>query len=911
MKNALRKENVAAAQRTLPWCAAAFAVTVICAGAVLMINGIYPFGGDSILLGDLSCEYLPFLTELWDKVHSGGSLAYSWGTALGGNFIGNILYYLASPFNLIALLFGRAQIINVIEALIFFRQALAAFTMTWFLSKHRDLRPGAGTAACGICYAFCGWFAAYYFNIIWLDAFWLLPLLLRGVERIIDGYRPWLFAAVLTVMLFSDFYITYIAGVFACLYWLWYFFSGYTVTESRREGKTAVRTPFLKTRFFRAGCLFAVTSVFCILWLGFVFVPLFSLMSHNVENADMPSCAAFFSRFSAQLAGALSGSLSVYEMRLTDNPHIYAGILPLAAAPLYFFIRKVSVREKLLSAGMILFFWLSFNLKGLDYLWHGFRFPNGFPFRQSFMYAFFLLLLACRALRALPELPKAAWAASAGAFGLLLLAGAIARARYGGESLVTPAALGVSAALFALFLAVLIARASAGKKAAALLCAALPLLAAADGIWSFAQNTRLQKTDTATYESVYASMEKLTAETADAPFFRSELPVTWTIDDGSYFGFYGVRQSSSMTWGETLKFMNDLGLDTNFSNFVEYYPQTPVLNSIFGVRYLYEFTDWAAFSHTALADRRGEALTLIDADENFNMFEYGYALPLGFAADRALADWQPKENAAVDNQNDFYALAAGCGGAALQYCDEGAEVTVPVPEATVDEIAPHVYEFRLPSGYTDEYLPVLSCAFTAPRDGTVYVYADMECEDHPYVYCVCEKPEGEAHQVNTSGTTYLSSVYDAKAGDVIRFRVNSKTGAQGTVTVRAFMVDTDALQMQYEAITAAGTLEVESFSDARVTGTATVNADGKILCTSIPYDDGWTVTVDGRTLDDAEVYRVGGCLIGFDLSKGTHAVEFRYALPGLRAGIAVSAVSVAVAVAIVLLFKKRLFGDNT
>ena len=50
---------------------------------------------------------------------------------------------------------------------------------------------------------------------------------------------------------------------------------------------------------------------------------------------------------------------------------------------------------------------------------------------------------------------------------------------------------------------------------------------------------------------------------------------------------------------------------------------------------------------------------------------------------------------------------------------------------------------------------------------------------------------------------------------------------------------------------------------------------------AVPYDEGFTVTVDGR----GQIYEcVDEAFIGFPLGKGEHVIEFRYKAPLLTAG---------------------------
>ena len=53
------------------------------------------------------------------------------------------------------------------------------------------------------------------------------------------------------------------------------------------------------------------------------------------------------------------------------------------------------------------------------------------------------------------------------------------------------------------------------------------------------------------------------------------------------------------------------------------------------------------------------------------------------------------------------------------------------------------------------------------------------------------------------------------------------------------------------------------------------------MYTSIPYDEGWSLKVDGEEYD---YFKILNGLIGVKLQPGEHKIEFKYKLPGLRTG---------------------------
>jgi hypothetical protein len=64
--------------------------------------------------------------------------------------------------------------------------------------------------------------------------------------------------------------------------------------------------------------------------------------------------------------------------------------------------------------------------------------------------------------------------------------------------------------------------------------------------------------------------------------------------------------------------------------------------------------------------------------------------------------------------------------------------------------------------------------------------------------------------------------------------------------------------------------------------------NNKTLATSIPYDNGWSVFVDGKEINYNKV-NLG--FIGFEIDKGEHLIEFHYFPRGLKLGLLISTLS--------------------
>lgn len=86
-----------------------------------------------------------------------------------------------------------------------------------------------------------------------------------------------------------------------------------------------------------------------------------------------------------------------------------------------------------------------------------------------------------------------------------------------------------------------------------------------------------------------------------------------------------------------------------------------------------------------------------------------------------------------------------------------------------------------------------------------------------------------------------------------------------------------------------------------LTGTISVSSD-KILCISLPYDEGWSAYIDG---EEVELYQANTAFIALELSAGDHEVELRYWIPGLTAGIVLSVVGIIGFSFLICIYHKR------
>ena len=75
----------------------------------------------------------------------------------------------------------------------------------------------------------------------------------------------------------------------------------------------------------------------------------------------------------------------------------------------------------------------------------------------------------------------------------------------------------------------------------------------------------------------------------------------------------------------------------------------------------------------------------------------------------------------------------------------------------------------------------------------------------------------------------------------------------------------------------------------------------QVIYTSIPYDEGWEVYIDGKKVN---TFSLGDALLAFNISKGKHNIELKYNIPNIKVYVLLSVVSLII-LAFLIINKKR------
>ena len=369
--------------------ALSFAFPVIGVLFVMLFSQYEPFGDYSMLYSDMYHQYYPFFKAFRAALRSGDSLLYSWNVGMGMDYLGLISYYLASPLNLLSVLVPEGILLEFFSLLVPVKLGIAGLCFAYFL-KQLFGKDDIALPMFGTMYALCAWALGYQWNIMWLDTFALLPLVVLGMVALLRDKKFCLY----TVSLFLAVYSNYYVGFFVCLFVFLLFF---VYQICRWQGIL---------RFFQDLCRIALFSVLAIGMTAFLELPALAALQTTQSSvnqfpegfklniADENTWKGLLDAM-RQVAGNMSGGV---ELNFKEGlPNIYCGVGAIILGFLYLISGKINLRDKLCALGLLLFFNISFIVRQLDYIWHGFHFTNMIPYRFSFLYSFVLLYMAYRA----------------------------------------------------------------------------------------------------------------------------------------------------------------------------------------------------------------------------------------------------------------------------------------------------------------------------------------------------------------------------------------------------------------------------------------------------------------------------------------------------------------------------------
>jgi len=872
--------------------------------------GTYPFGTSSVLVLDLNGQYVYFFEALRDIVYGEGSLLYSFGRALGGEFLGIYAYYLASPLSYIVCLFPKHAILEALYLMFVLKCGFCGLTFGYYIHRSGKVQGKAATVMFACMYALCGYCVVYQHNTMWIDCVILLPLVALGIELLISERKYTLFTVSLALAILSNFYIGYMMCFFVFAYSIFAYFSR-TQQDNNPYGE--------RFHFIRAVSRVLVFSVIAIAISMMITMPAVYALSFGKDDFQNPNFSPtqrfdFLDLFSRFFIGAYD------TVRPEGLPIVYCGLLAVILLPVYFLCHKRPVRERIGTICFIAFFVMCFNFNPVDMAWHGFQIPNWLNYRYSFMLCFVILVAGRKAYDELKENGPRTILTICSILGLVL----IIMQKINVKHLPDFEAVWLSLAFLVVYcIGLSLASKTKTKETTAMImtvivclemfCAGLLNLVDLDEDVVISSYTSYHEF----IDGIQPIVDEVKKE--DDSFYRMEKNDHRKVNDPYALGFRGLSGSTSTLNKETILFLQRMGYSSK-SHWSKYLGGTPLSDSLLGIKYLVAKTD-----DTSIDPLWGE-LFKTDEENGYNVYLNPYAMSIAYAVDNNIKDLYFSD----PNPEDAYNEESGEEVELIPYKEinnpferMNAMVTAMLGEEEEIKLFKSIRDVKITTdninlsfaGGHKKYTPVNS-----QTDASLQY--EFEAESNGIVYCYFTSKYPREVNVFLNGSSY-GTYYGNETNRILSLgqrRIDENIRVKLTLTKDDLYIMSGEEFFWYldEEVYAdvmtrltAGNMAIEKYTERYFKGTVNTTADKSTVFTSLPYDEGWKVYVDGERV---EIFKSLDALIAFDIPNaeaGEHEIVMKYSPAAFTFGVAITVLG-SIALLIAVIFKKQirqLFAD--
>lgn len=774
-------------KKNVAFYAACFAFTVTLFVALAVTGHVYPFGDNSFLAGDLKYQYIDFFAWFRRVLLGEENLRYSFSQGLGMNTWGLYSYYLASPFNLLCVLFPKDKLTLFVFVIAALKLGCIHISSAWFLQKRFGL-PKPTAFLLSLSFTFCSWTISNLRNPLWIDCLILLPVCAYGSYELIRKQKMTRLVIVTAFNVMFCWYTAYISILFLCIFVLVEFVD-YVSTEG-----------FSWKLMLDRALRFAVAMVLGLLLSAWTFLPTILAMAKGGP------VLALGPLLKTSLKSLIRGFMPGMWVNNENTPQFYCGAIMMLLAASLLFNRKVSIKTRIATFVMAAVLIASSVLSPLEYIWCGMRVPNGFYSRTAFLLSFFALWAAGYALQKLNERPT------------------LRRAHR--PAIIMP--------LLAL--------------------TAIELFANAHVMWNQLY-TGYSEEANSTYVATATNTITAIRGQDSASFCRIDRTTTRAdsaaLNEGVALGYNQLSSYSSANNPQAIALLNSLGYSSVGEFSTRYAEPILAVDALLGVKY--------AIPENAPAGYVSAKTN--QADSTSAVYENPYALSIGVAASSDIQNSTLKIGNPFEKQNDLYSKILG----------RKVKLYTKIKATNTEN---------------SDSLKQWSVTVPASSIGYLYINKDATAGSYwPVALTIDQRTiENEAWRFDNN----IRQIADA-----------SDAPSQHTVSIGVAKGYTDMPQ-DNEPVFYALNLDVfkqiinelktsefipTGFEDGRIEGEYTAKDDGNLLL-SVPYDEGWNVTVNGTAAELAPAADKGlSCL---SVQKGTNKIVMSYRTPGAFSGLAVS-----------------------
>ena len=810
----------------------AFIIPMLIMVLLYMIVGIYPFGSKTVLTVDLQNQYVEFFSAFKDIVQNGGNIFYSFSKTLGGNMYGLICYYLLSPFNIILLLFSKANIIDAVFLINALKIGFCGLTSFIYFDKTFKYKTSVSFMF-SICYSLMAYNIVYSQNIMWLDGVIWLPIVFLGIDKLLNK-KPILFFISLTISIFSNYYIGYMTCIASLIYFIYKLYL-------KNNYKFSIKKDIKEILYFFKYTLLSV-GVTAIIIIPSIFSLLAGKVSSSLSEFIPKQTYAFFDLLSKFYLGSFKNSdLS------GGTPIVYVSVIMIFLLFLYFVNKKIDYKEKKASAILLSVFFISFTFYSVDLIWHTFQHPAGFSYRYSFIFDFVLLIIAYKSYININKIDKDKL------FKFLIISFiitiAVDKFVYTQQSFYKIIGTFVLLLIYSLYFYY---RKNKNLNIFIIILVVIEMfinsLLVVVNIKYFSRNEYVDFVNN--YSEIINFIKK-----DDSSFYRLESETNYSTNDPMLLNYNGISHFSSTYESKNNKLLGDyLGIFNRFY-ITNYLGSTPVTNSLFNIKYV-------------LSKRKLPYYQLLKTENNINLYKNNNYLPFMFMVDGNVLDMKLNKLEPFNNQNLILNTMTNTKNNVKQ--NEKVTKYKEYKKVNLNKDASITFDINV------EY------------DGLLYAYISSDYNKKVDILLngesIIDTEEENSYRYN------ILELGNYKKGDKVSLEIILlEDDLKITDYVFSTFNETE-FKEKINLLNSNDSFKMEEFKTNYIKGKINVSDSNQILYTSIPVDNGWNIYIDGRKV---EYDVIMDTFIGLTLDSGEHTIEFEYIPRGFTSGMCVSMLSIA------------------
>lgn len=802
---------------------------------ISLISGYVPFFDEVYQIFDARHQYPGFLTEFVTRLN-GENFFYSFNGGLGFNFIGTLTYYLMSPLNLLLIFFNAETLTYFFIIVIYLHFGLAGLSMSIYLNNQKD-KDHIWIIVFSVAFAFMGYISCYYYNYMWISSVVMLPLIMLGIDKIINNEKSIFYIVSLTLGIIFNYYIGYILCIFSVVYFI------YKILCAKNVNYKQIIIKFI------------TASLCCGLLSAFILIPTFFALIIGKAKIYGSSWINYF-EFNANSTNIFY-KLTPASFQIGDQSYgpamVYSTLFAVVSTIMLFFNKSISIKEKIVTAAVLVFYYLSFSFNLLDFGWQLFQRPIWWQSRYSFTFSTFMILFAYRNTLKMDKISindKKKFFIIAISIVLLIAS------TFSSFSLLEGKKFNFSTYFFLAFSIILFVQYILfyGNKKLKWYFIGLISLELTLNLYNNLSKNDFNNSAYEIYNKVIEYKNPVDyIKKNDTSFYRMEFMQLNTTNDGMLLNYNGINFFNSTRNQQVIDFLEyKLGVDVDSGCGVKLKAYNPALLSLLNIKYLIGETDY----YNILLENGYKSI-----------YQNKYPLSLGFMVNKRTIDTELYNTDMKINIDRIYNAFLDNNSSFFEYID---------PRQYINYFD-NTFETKLVLGSSYEV-----------KDKNLPGFVAMNYTSNGNYLLFQKDIFNDATSIQINNKTYNKKIGEfihLKKGDKLKVTYlirDDKTLYNTDFKFDLFNID------EYEKASkelSTNLWDVSKDNGHLVSGKITSTTDRNILFTSIGYEKGFKITVDNKEVKPTILFDT---FIGVELEPGEHFVTIDYEPYGLKTGLIIS-----------------------